>query len=274
MKFEKVNINGKLLPVMAKINSEDRRSPFKDDGNFLNFVIAPVYTNKGILKRSSLSLLTEKVNTLINAKAIKLVVFDSVSTMIDLITDDEFKKEKEDAEAAGREINGLQTWGRVARSLRQLRSLIKTLNEHKILVILSHEEEAGKKDPDKRVSAPIRGNGIAGGWEACFDVVMWTRINRAGNKKDGTMFQFHAVENTINRAHVPEGFLGNNDTEYMPNNLSDVLDRCIEYYDIKDPMSELGKFPAIFIVGQTGTGKTYSTKSLIKNLGENNENQK
>lgn len=168
---------------------------------------------------------------------VKLVFMDSLSRLFWLLS--------EHIKASG--SRGREFW---ADYLDESKLLLNNLDiGNRYLVVTSLDDISSDADVIDRKQAMAQGQ-MRGQIEGYFDIVLHTHFNAM--KTDDESYSFYTKTDGKNSAKSPIGMF---DKKIIQNDLSLVLGRIHEYYDIAN--TKLTP-PPVLIVGKSGSGKSTS----------------
>jgi hypothetical protein len=248
MQFKPVEKDGKKLPSIVNLNSENRVLPFPTYGCVKDIPVKTEVTKTGLVKTKALKFFLEKCILLASKQTIQCVTIDSLTRLLNKIL------KNENDMFTGKDKR--QMWGEFGFQVQALlEEYIPMLND-KYVIVTAHEEAGREDEPSKEMRVPVGGKTKAVGIESYFDIVLWTVINPDGNAKDGTKYLFQTCTNADNRAKTPPGMYDEEEEMFVPNDVSLVLDRYIEMFGSESR-------PKILIAGRSGSGKSYSLRNLV-----------
>lgn len=257
--FDPVEIDGKLKPAIAILNFDNKRMPFIDKDKRMNVLnIATDIDEKGRVIGKVIDKTMAVIDKLSKASHIKVVVIDTITHFMSAVVFDEL--------ATTKKSNTMQAWSEIGTmAYRTLKDAIQGKLNDKIVIVLSHEESPSDSDPDRRMRIPMRGKMInqAGGIEAFFEFVLWTKVDGRQKPSSGKRYMFQTLANESNHTKVFEGLFDEETEEFIPNDITLVLKRFAERYIGGDnPFDDLSEFPAILVAGASGSGKSRCLKNL------------
>lgn len=220
------------------INTEDKLLPFKSSVKIKNKVIKTWPEFESVMKDAC------GMNPMMSEKAkeyfepVKIVFVDSFTRILYLLS--KYLKSQG--------VRGHDFWKEYRDTLEQL--LMDRKTSGKQLVFTAIDEVIQDSDSVYRTVVSVDGS-LKGKVESYFGIVLWTKFNAMKQRPECYQFETNSSDGKTN-AKSPVGMF---DSVFIQNDLSFVLDKIHEYYDIAN--TKLTP-PPVLIVGKSGSGKSTS----------------
>lgn len=220
------------------INTEDKLLPFKSSVKIKNKVIKTWPEFESVMKDAC------GMNPRMSEKAkeyfepVKIVFVDSFTRILYLLS--KYLKSQG--------VRGHDFWKEYRDTLEQL--LMDRKTSGKQLVFTAIDEVIQDSDSVYRTVVSVDGS-LKGKVESYFGIVLWTKFNAMKQRPECYQFETNSSDGKTN-AKSPVGMF---DSVFIQNDLSFVLDKIHEYYDIAN--TKLTP-PPVLIVGKSGSGKSTS----------------
>jgi hypothetical protein len=226
------------------INTEDKLLPFKSSVKIKNKVVKTWTEFESVMKDAC------GMNTKMSDKAkeyfepVKIVFVDSFTRILYLLS----------KHLKSQGVRGHDFWKEYRDTLEQL--LMDWKTSGKQLVFTAIDEVIQDSDSVYRTVASIDGS-LKGKVESYFGIVLWTKFNAMKQRPECYQFEVNSSDGKTN-AKSPVGMF---DSVFIQNDLSFVLDKVHEYYDIANTKITP---PPILIVGKSGSGKSTSLMYCVE----------
>ena len=226
------------------INTEDKLLPFRSSVNVKNKVVKTWGQFESVMKDAcglnpKMPDATKKY-----FEPVKFIFVDSFTRILYLLS--------KHLKTQG--VKGHDFWREYKEVLEQM--LMDWKSSGKQLVFTAIDEVIQDSDSVYRTVVSVDGS-LKGKVESYFGIVLWTRFNALKTRPECYQFETNSIDGKSN-AKSPVGMF---DNVLIQNDLSFVLGRVNEYYDIvKTGITP----PPILIVGKSGSGKSTSLMYCIK----------